>query len=143
VQAIPAPEDGTAPIVELKIDGQVGFDRLNLDTRKLQQTLQELSGALVFLLRYNVTSVEYASPIPENASRFSIEQGVFTDLVAANNTYKPQASALAQSLIDLKDLQAEHHSIEHLYQFVERALQALEPTNLGLIGANNAETLQD
>jgi DNA repair protein SbcD/Mre11 len=37
-----------APIVELRIEGKVGFDRLDLDTRKLQTQLKELSNALNF-----------------------------------------------------------------------------------------------
>lgn len=36
------------PMVELRIEGQVGFDRLDLDTRKLQATLQQRSNALIF-----------------------------------------------------------------------------------------------
>ncbi len=111
-----------APIVELRIEGQVGFDRLELDTRKLQQQLHQLSGALVFLLRYNVDSVEYASHIAEDASRFQVEREVFLDLLAAHNTYKKQATALAQGLIDLKDQQLQGRSETDLYQFVQQLL---------------------
>ncbi len=108
-----------APIVELRIEGQVGFDRLELDTRKLQQQLQHLSGALIFLLKYNVDSVEYRSPLSEEASRLQVEQEVFTDLLAAHNTYKNQASDLAQGLIDLKEMQLQGHSESELYDFVQ------------------------
>lgn len=75
-------------MVELKIEGQVGFDRLELDTRKLQQTLKQLSNALIFLLKYDVDSVEYASPLSDEASRLQIEQEIFIDLLTANNIYK-------------------------------------------------------
>jgi DNA repair exonuclease SbcCD nuclease subunit len=112
------------PIVELKIEGQVGFDRLDLDTRKLQQTLKELSNALIFLLKYDVDSTEYASPIAEDASRLQIEQEIFIDLVTAHNTYKKQAQALAKGLLDLKDLQQEGRSEEDLFQFVENLLNS-------------------
>jgi DNA repair protein SbcD/Mre11 len=113
-----------APIVELRIEGQVGFDRLEFDTRKLQQRLQELSGALIFLLKYNVDSVEYRSPISEEASRLQVEQEVFTDLLAANNTYKKQAPILAQGLIDLKDMQLQGRLEAELYTFVQELLLA-------------------
>jgi len=107
-------------IVELKIEGQVGFDRLELDTRKLQQTLKDLSNALIFLLKYDVDATEYASHIGEDASRLQIEQEVFTDLVTAHNTYKKQAAVLAKGLLDLKDLQHEGRSDADLYEFVEQ-----------------------
>ncbi len=115
------------PIVELKIDGQVGFDRLDLDTRQLQQTLQQLSNALIFLLKYDADAVEYASPLADDASRLQIEQEVFTDLLTANNIYKKRASNLAQGLIDLKDLQLQGRSEADLYEFAETLLsQSLE-----------------
>ncbi|UBF25092.1 DNA repair exonuclease [Kovacikia minuta CCNUW1] len=111
-----------APIVELRIEGQVGFDRLDLDTRKLQQQLQQISKALIFLLKYNVDTVEYASPLSEDASRLEVEQEVFTDLLAANNTYKKRAIELAQGLIDLKDLQFQGQEESELYEFVQNLL---------------------
>jgi DNA repair protein SbcD/Mre11 len=110
------------PIVELRIEGYIGYDRLELDTRKLQQTLKHLSNALVFLLRYNVDSVEYASPLPDEASRLQVEQEVFTDLLAAHNTYKKRAPRLAQGLIDLKDRQLQGDSEEDLYEFIDQLL---------------------
>ncbi len=111
-----------APIMELRIEGQVGFDRLELNARKLQQQLQQLSRALIFLLKYNVDTVNYASPIAEEASRLQVEYEVFSDLLAANTSYKKQAAELAQGLIDLKDLQLQGHSEESLFQFAQNLL---------------------
>ncbi len=107
------------PIVELKITGTIGFDRLELDTRQLQNQLQEISNALIFLLRYDVEEADYASPISEESSRLEVEQEVFTDLLAANSVYKKRAAQLAQGLIELKDRQMDGESEESLYQLVE------------------------
>ena len=111
------------PIVELRIEGQVGFDRLELDTRQLQRTLQRQSEALIFLLKYNVDPVAFGSPLAEDASRIQIEQDVFTDLLAANNVYKKRADALATGLIELKDMQLDGQTEEALYQFIQKLLQ--------------------
>ena len=110
------------PIVELRIAGTVGFDRLELDTRALQKKLQDASGALIFLLRYDVDEAAFASPMSEEASRLEVEQEVFTDLLAANNRYKKQAAHLARGLIDLKDQQISGVGEEPLYRFVEDLL---------------------
>lgn len=107
------------PIVELRIDGQVGFDRLELDTRKLQQQLQQMSNALIFLLKYDVDEVGYGSPLPESGDRLEIEREVFTDLLTANSLYKKRAAELAQGLIELKDWQLEGRSETELYSFVQ------------------------
>ncbi|MEL6815313.1 MAG: DNA repair exonuclease [Cyanobacteria bacterium J06598_3] len=112
-----------SPIVELRITGTVGFDRLELDTRELQQQLQKQSSALIFLLRYDVDEAAYASPIADEASRLEVEQEVFTDLLAANSVYKKQAAKLAHGLIDLKDRQLAGEPEEGLYAFVEGLLE--------------------
>ncbi len=112
------------PIVELRISGTVGFDRLELDTRSLQKQLQTQCNALIFLLRYDVEDAAYASPIADEASRLEVEQEVFTDLLAANAIYKKKATQLAHGLIDLKDRQMAGESEESLYALVESILAA-------------------
>jgi DNA repair protein SbcD/Mre11 len=114
------PED--QPIVELRIEGQLGFDRLELNIRDLQVQLRQLSGALIFLLRYEAEAVAYASPFSDQAQRLEIEREVFTDLLAANSTYKTRALELAQGLIQLKDLQLENRSEQELYEFAKKLL---------------------
>ena len=110
------------PIVELRIEGQVGFDRLDLDTRQLQQQLQQLSRALVFLLKYEADAVTYASPLAADADRLQIEREVFTDLVAAHNSYKKRSAELVQGLIELKDGQLQGQSEAELYGFLQALL---------------------
>ncbi|MGC1217043.1 MAG: DNA repair exonuclease [Phormidesmis sp.] len=112
------------PIVELRITGTAGFDRLELDTRKLQQQLQEMSNALIFLLRYDVEEADYASPISEESSRLEVEQEVFTDLLATNSVYKQRAAQLAQGLIELKDRQMDGEDEESLYQLIESLMDS-------------------
>ncbi|MEO1401485.1 MAG: exonuclease SbcCD subunit D [Cyanobacteria bacterium J06635_1] len=112
------------PIVELRIEGQVGFDRLELDTRALQQTLQSRSNALIFLLKYDVDEVAYAEPLREEANRLEIEQTIFTDLLTANNVYKKRAEQLAQGLIDIKERQLSGQSEEDIYTVIENLLEA-------------------
>lgn len=111
------------PIVELRIHGTIGFDRLDLDTKGLEQTLKALSGALIFLLRYDVDEAAFASPIAEDATRLEVEQEVFTDLLATNTRYKENAPKLAQGLIDLKERQMAGEGEESLYRLVENILQ--------------------
>lgn len=123
-QAIESGLDPTrSPIVELRIDGQVGFDRLEFNVRQLQRELQQLSGALIFLLKYEVEAIEYVSPLSQEATHREIEQEVFTDLLTANIKYRKQASELSQSLIHLKEMQLEGRPEVDLYNFVQRLLE--------------------
>lgn len=110
------------PIVELRVEGQVGFDRLELDTRKLQNLLQNHCGALIFLLKYDVDNVAYGTPLADDADRHQIEREIFTDLLSANNVYKKRAPNLAAGLIDLKERQLTGEHEETLYTLVEQIL---------------------
>ncbi|HEY9657335.1 MAG TPA: DNA repair exonuclease [Allocoleopsis sp.] len=111
------------PIVELRLEGTVEFDRLELDTRRLQQSLQHLSNALIFLLKYNVDSKVFATPLSDEANRLEIEQEIFTDFLTANHSYKKQTAHLARGLIDLKNQQLEGRSEADLYRFVQALLE--------------------
>jgi DNA repair exonuclease SbcCD nuclease subunit len=110
------------PIVELRIEGQVGFERLELDTRQLQKDLQELSQALIFLLKYEVEEREFQSPLTDDVSREQVEQNAFLDLLAGHRDYKKRAHELSTALVDLKNRQLSGKGDDALYTYVEAVL---------------------
>jgi exonuclease SbcD len=112
------PEDSLSPILEVRITGQVGFDRLDLDTRSLQEELRLDSGALFVLLKYDAEAVAYQTPILEGHNRLAIEQGIFLDMLVAHRDYKRQATRLALGMADLKERQLGGTDEVSLYQFV-------------------------
>jgi DNA repair protein SbcD/Mre11 len=122
-QAIP--KDNTeGAIVELRLHGSIGFDRSDLDIRALRSTLHELSKALIFLLKYDVTGREFQTYINEDElpSRLEIERTVFTDFLSANVNYKHSADMLVQGLLDLKTRVLNHQPEDELYGFIETLL---------------------
>jgi DNA repair protein SbcD/Mre11 len=123
-------------IVELKIKGQVGFSRLDLDVRRLREMLQDKSEALIFLLKYDVVGTEYQSFLPQETqmSRFDLESIVFKDLLAAHAAYgdTPETlDRLTRGLIDLKGQILDAPGEAHLYQLVEQLLgtDSISPTD--------------
>jgi DNA repair protein SbcD/Mre11 len=114
-----------AAIVELRIHGSIGFDRSDLDIRKLRSHLQELSKALIFLLKYDVSGREFQTYInaeDELPSRLDIERTVFTDFLVANVNYRDTAETLVQGLLDLKTRVLNQQPEDELYGFVETLL---------------------
>jgi DNA repair exonuclease SbcCD nuclease subunit len=111
-------------IVELRIRGQVGFNRLDLNTRQLQETLHQRSQALVFLLKYEVTGTEYQSPVPQGQllSRSEIEAIVFKDLLAAHHDYGDRLDVLSTGLATLKEEILAGRSEVALYEQVAQLL---------------------
>jgi len=121
-------QDDTAPILELKITGQVGFDRLELDTRRLQEAIKAASNALVVLIKYDVEDVAYQTPLHEGQNRIEIEQSIFEDMLTAHRDYKTRAPELARGLTDLKDRQLSGADEIALYGLVETLLGLDEVT---------------
>lgn len=119
-------------IVELRLQGQVGFNRLDVNVRELRDRLHELSGALIFILRYDVIGTEYGSETTwdqeEPPPRLTIEKTVFADLLAANVAYEDRVENLAQGLINLKESVLSGRSDDELYQLVETLLQVEKGT---------------
>jgi DNA repair exonuclease SbcCD nuclease subunit len=113
-------------IVELRIRGQVGFNRLDLNSRQLKEELQQLSQALVFLFKYEVVGTEYQSPIPqgEQLSRSDVELIVFKDLLAAQEAYGDRLEPLTRGLQDLKGEILSGQSEAELYGQVEKLLRS-------------------
>ncbi len=132
-------QPSTSPIVELRIRGQLGIERLDLDVRHLQQQLQNLSNALIFLLKNEADSVVYQSPIADDANRLEIEQEVYRDLVEANTVYRKNAVAIAQGLMGLKDLQLEGRTESDLHEFITTLLTV--ESDLSVLG--NAPSTED
>jgi DNA repair protein SbcD/Mre11 len=138
-------------ITELRLHGSIGFERSELDIRDLRSRLYELSGALIFLLKYDVSGREFQSYINEDdelPSRLDIERTVFTDFLAANVNYRERAEPLVKGLLDLKTRVLNHQSESDLYSYIESLLdqtlgETTEPTpsitNLNAI--NTEETV--
>jgi DNA repair protein SbcD/Mre11 len=122
-------QNTSAAIVELRITGHVRFPRLDLDARALRQRLHELSGALIFLLKYEVTTANFDTAIPnaeETQSRQDIEKLVFTDLLASFGQYRQKAPDFATGVIELKDKIRDQCSVADLYEFGQQLCQRLD-----------------
>ncbi|NEQ46396.1 MAG: DNA repair exonuclease [Leptolyngbya sp. SIOISBB] len=110
------------PMVELRIEGQVGFERLELDTKQLQKDLQASSQALIFLLKYEVEEKEVTEPISSEASRDLIEHSAFKDMLTAHRDYKRRADTLSEGLVDLKNKRLAGQDDEALYEYLDELL---------------------
>ncbi|MEM9136042.1 MAG: metallophosphoesterase [Cyanobacteria bacterium P01_F01_bin.42] len=112
-------------IVELKISGRIGFDRLDVNVKELQAELKEMSEALIFLFKYDVTHEAYSSYLDSEEAlppRAEIERSIFQDFVGANARYREQTQYYTQGLIDLKEKALQAPNDAELYGLVESLL---------------------
>ncbi|MEL7476066.1 MAG: DNA double-strand break repair protein Mre11, partial [Cyanobacteria bacterium J06555_12] len=118
------------PIVELKLVGQLGIERYELDLKRLQRDIQERTDALVVLVKLEAESIQYdiAPNASEGDDRWQVETQVFADLLAQNNRYKKRSGELAKVLMGLKEMLAEQEPEQHLYEYLEKGLAGELPT---------------
>lgn len=118
------------PIIELKLVGQLGIERYELDLKRLKREIQEQTDALVVLVKLEAESIQYdiAPNASEGDDRCQVETQVFADLLAQNNRYKKRSGELAKVLMNLKDMLAEQEPEQHLYEYLEKGLAGELPT---------------
>jgi DNA repair protein SbcD/Mre11 len=131
-----------ATITELRLYGTIGFERSVINIRNLRTRLQEASAALIFLLKYEVSSQSFQEMIgytDELPPRPEIERSVFTDFVAANVHYRDRTDHYVQGLMDLKTRVLSEDPEEDLYVFVETLLH---PEQEGATSSEGVEVAQ-
>ncbi|MGK7912675.1 MAG: exonuclease SbcCD subunit D [Synechococcus sp.] len=111
-------------IVELKLVGQLGVERYELDLKTLKRDIQDKTNALVVLVKLEAESIQYdvAPNASEGDARLQVESQVFADLLARNNRYKKRNGELATLLVGLKEMLAEREPEHHLYDYLEKGL---------------------
>ncbi|MEN9223713.1 MAG: DNA repair exonuclease [Thermostichus sp. BF3_bins_97] len=100
------PENRVEPIVEFRLAGQVGFAKHELDSRALQRQIQQITGALIVLFRFEATPLEIGSASvawEEEGQRLQIEEQIYTDLLSSHAHYRKRSGELARLLLDLKE----------------------------------------
>lgn len=106
-------------IVELRLQGQVGFDRLDLNFRDLHDRLKTLSQALIFLLKSELAGSAYLEPLnpDQHLNREAIELSVFKDFLAGHHIYQHHLEHFAQGLSHLKQKLLEGEAPDPLYRY--------------------------
>ena len=116
-------------IVELKLVGQLGIERYELDLKALKRDIQKTTDALVVLVKLEAESIQYdiAPNASEGDNRLEVETQVFADLLAQNNRYKKRSGELATVLVGLKEMIADRAPEQQQYEFLEKGLEGELP----------------
>jgi hypothetical protein len=95
----------------------VGFAKHELDSRALQRQIQQLTGALVVLFRFEANSLEIGSAALslEEEQRLQVEEKIYRDLLSSHAHYRKRSKELAQLLLDLKERVLEGQSEAEIY----------------------------
>lgn len=100
-----AAEDGQPePIIEITLAGRLGLPNSLLETQKMREETQKLTGALHVRIKNHTTPVEYAvaEDVAEDASREIVERRVIEDLVVRDNRFKLKSEQIARLIVGVK-----------------------------------------
>lgn len=101
-----AETDAPAPVVELALQGQLGFKTALLELNQLRDAVRAEFNPLLTLIKNQTVPVEYAvaAGLNEHVSREERERRVIEDLIARDNRFREQAGAVAALVLEAKRL---------------------------------------
>jgi DNA repair protein SbcD/Mre11 len=107
------------PVVNIIIDGTLGFDKSHLNVDNIRDTAKEQSGALYVDVRFDLMNDEFRiARLDSNAlDRTAVEREVFRKLARSDSILAGNSELFAASLTDVKDLAikgADEHTLDSL-----------------------------
>ena len=108
-QAAENRSSGQAPVVEMVLNGVLGFDAGSLDRPRLEEIIRAHFRPLIARLHNLTRDVDF-DPDDEGldgrdrGTRSQLEQKIFQDLLARDDRYRPRAGDWAKTLAELKQL---------------------------------------
>ena len=90
------------PIVQVRLEGVLAFDRHDLDTQFIEEMVVEIINPLKALVRNHTRSTEYEIVMDDRLDRADLERQVFTDLIIRDSRFRDQAEEWANLMLEVK-----------------------------------------
>ncbi len=115
-----APDEVSAPIVEITLRGHLGFPNSLLEIQKIREEAQKISGALHVRLKNHTVPVEYAvaADTAEDITRENLERRVVEDLIARDARYKQNNESVTDAIIGAKRMALADEDPEKIADFI-------------------------
>jgi DNA repair exonuclease SbcCD nuclease subunit len=92
------------PVVEISLEGVLGFDRSALDLEGIQELVSEIFDPLIVRVKNHTRPTAFELPTGEHLSRHELEQQILIDLVHQDSRYRAQAEDWANIIQRVKKL---------------------------------------
>jgi DNA repair protein SbcD/Mre11 len=126
----PEETDEPAPVVELTLQGHLGFKSALLEINRLRDEIREDFRPLLALVKNQTVPVEYAvaAGLTEHVSRAERERRVIEDLIARDNRFNQHAPAIAGLILEAKRLALADETPVRITELIEQRLADLTAT---------------
>lgn len=114
--------DDVRPVVHLFLRGVLPFDRQDLELDHLQQSVRDVSGALLAQIKDDTRPTEYAVTLgsAERMDRAELEQSVFRQLLERDARYRPASVEVAKHTARIKAQALEGASPESIVEVLRQ-----------------------
>ncbi len=116
--------DTPAPVIELALQGHLGFKANLLELPQLRAQIEETFHPLLTILKNQTVPVEYAvaAGLSEHVSRAERERRVIEDLISRDSRFSQQAPAFAHLILETKRLALSGEAPSHIVELLEQRM---------------------
>lgn len=120
----PNETDTPAPVIELSLQGHLGFKTALLELNQLRDQIRTEFQPLLTLLKNQTVPVEYAvaAGLSEHISRAERERRVIEDLITRDNRFRDNAAAIAGLVLEAKRLALSDETPVRITELIEQRL---------------------
>jgi DNA repair exonuclease SbcCD nuclease subunit len=123
----PDETDLPAPVIELSLQGHLGFKSALLEINQLRDEIRLEFSPLLTLIKNQTVPLEYAvaAGLSEHVSRAERERRVIEDLIARDNRFRDNATSVAGLILEAKRLALGEETPARITELIEQRLPDL------------------
>lgn len=121
-----------APVVEVRLEGVLGFDRSELDLAHIRELVDDrLSPLIPARIRNHTRPTEFEVAPDEGLSRKELEEAVFRELVLRDSRYRGHAERWAALMAEVKSMALSNTSAASITATIRAELEDLNGATEG------------
>ena len=114
------------PVIEISLEGVLGFDRSALDMAAVQDLVEQILDPLLVRVKNHTRPTTFELPVGEQLSRSELERQILIDLVHQDSRYRRNAEQWASLMQNVKALVLSEHDPLEIAQTIQRELERQE-----------------
>jgi exonuclease SbcD len=116
------------PVVEINLEGILGFDRGDLDLIFIEDLVKERISPLLVRVKNNTRPVEFEISTSEHYTRPQLERGVLQDIIRRDSRFRGAAVQLADLMVQVKEMALIGSAPEAIVGTVREGISGLKVT---------------
>lgn len=114
------------PVVEISLEGVLGFERSVLDLTGIQALVSEVFEPLIVRVKNHTRPTRFELPVGEHLSRQELEHQILLDLVRQDSRYRGEAEHWANLIQQVKTLVLSEHEPVEIAEMIQNNIERQE-----------------